>query len=102
MDITPGAIVSIEITANPRSAAVLKTLQRVCAKDAATSKKHRTMKNKRPSWQDWIRGGRFWHHQMKTKPAATIERGKVYTVRASVDVIRDLKSAKNCVKVTPQ
>ncbi len=102
MDIEPGATVSIEITAIPRSAAALKTLNRVCAKDAAVAKVHRLMKEKRPSWQDWIRGGKYWHHQMKTKPAAKLATGKVYTVHASLDVLRDLGSVKNCVKVTKQ
>ena len=102
MDIEPGATVSIEITAIPRSAAALKTLNRVCGKDAAVAKRHRVMKEKRPSWQDWIRGGKFWHHQMKTKPAAKLATGNVYTLRTSVDLLRDLDSVKNCIKVTKQ
>lgn len=99
MDIAPGATVSIEITATPRRAAARKTLCRVCAKDPAIAKLHHQQKASRPSWQEWIRGGRFWHHQMKTKPGILLEPGKVYTVRASVDVMRDLDSVKGCVKV---
>ena len=102
MDIAPGATVSIEIIATPRRAAARKTLARVCGKDPATAKRHRTQKTKRPSWQEWIRGGRFWHHQMKTKSAATLEPGSRYTVRATVDVMRDLESVKGCVKVAVQ
>ncbi len=100
MDIAPGTNVAIEITAKPRRAAALKTLQRVCSKDADVARQHRRRKAKRPSWQEWIRGGKFWHHQMKSKPAARIEPGAVFTVRATVDVIRDLESVGDCVKVS--
>ena len=100
MDIAPGAEIALEIIANPRSAAAEKTLNRICAKDPEVAKNHRWHKRNRPSWQDWIRGGKFWHHQMKSRPAAKVERGRVFNVRATVDVIRDIESVKNCVKVT--
>jgi hypothetical protein len=100
MDAAPGKSISIEITARPRRAAAQKTLLRLCGKDPVVAKPHRRQKGSRPSWQEWIRGGKYWHHQMKSKPAATIEPGRVFTVRASVDVMRDLESVKDCVKVT--
>jgi hypothetical protein len=102
MDIAPGATLLIEITAPPRRASARKTLYRVCRKDPALDKRHRRQKTKRPSWQDWIRGGKFWHHQMKSKPIAELEPGCKYTVRASVDVMRDLESVKTFVKVSAQ
>ena len=100
MDIAPGKDVRIEITAVPRRVAGQKTLYRICQKDRAVAAKHRRTRAKRPSWQDWIRGGRFWHHQMKSRPTARLEPGRTYTVRASVDVLRDLESLKDCVKVS--
>jgi hypothetical protein len=100
MDIAPGSNVTIEITKVPRADAARKTLYRICRKDPAIARHHRRQKDKRPSWQDWIRGGRYWHHQMKSKPAASLKPGAVYTVRASVDVMRDLESVKRFVKVT--
>lgn len=100
MDVMPGTTLSIEITGTPRRAAARKTLYRICAKDPAIAKLHREQKAHRPSWRDWIRGGRFWHHQMKSRSGASLEPGKVYTVRASVDVMRDLESVKDYVKVT--
>ena len=102
MDIAPGATISIEITTTPRRAAARKTLYRVCAKDPATAKVHHKQKAKRPSWQDWIRGGRYWHHQMKSKPGASLEPGSRYTVRATVDVMRDLESVKEFVKLAAE
>jgi len=102
MDIVPGAPVSIEIVAIPRRVAARKTLNRVCGKDAAVARRHRTQKARRPSWQDWIRGGRYWHHQMKSKPGASLEPGSRYTVQATVDVMRDLESVKQFVKVAAE
>lgn len=100
MDIAPGTDVLIEITATPRRASAQKTLYRICQKDPAFARQHRRRKATRPSWQDWIRGGKFWHHQMKSRPPARVEPGRTYTVRASVDVIRDLESVGDCVKVS--
>lgn len=102
MDIAPGSTVKIEITQAPRREAARKTLHRVCLKDAEVARHARHQKHHRPSWQDWIRGGKFWHHQMKTKPPAKLEPGRSYTVRATLDVIRDLESVEDCIKVTTQ
>lgn len=102
MDIAPGSNVTIQITKAPRREAARKTLHRVCGKDPAIAKHHRRQKDQRPSWQDWIRGGRYWHHQMRSKPAARLEPGAVYTVYATVDVLRDLESVKEFVKVTAE
>lgn len=99
MDIVPGAPLSIEVIAAPTRVAARKTLERICAKDPAVAKQQRLQKAKRPSWQDWIRGGKFWHHQMKSKPAASLEPGSKYVVRATVDVMRDLQSVKQFVKI---
>lgn len=101
MDIAPGQTVSIEITAAPKSAAAQKTLCRVCGKDEQITKAHRQQKAKRPSWQTWRRGGKMWHHQMKSRSAVKLEPGAKYTVRATLDVVRDLESVERWVKVTP-
>jgi len=100
MDIAPGSNVTIEITKTPRREAACKTLYRVCRKDPAVARHHRRQKARRPSWQEWIRGGKYWHHQMKSRPAAELTPGATYTVRATLDVIRDLESVRDCVKVT--
>ena len=100
MDITPGATVSIEISAPPRNEAAKKTLYRICRKDAGVAKFHRRWKDKRPSWQTWIRGGKLWHHQMKSRPPLKLTAGAKYTVHATVDVIRDLESVRKWVNVS--
>lgn len=100
MDITPGSTVNIEITATPRAQAALKTLTRVCEKDSRIAKMRRDQKRDRPSWRWWQRGGRQWHHQMRTKSPVKLTPGSRYAVRATVDVIRDLESVSRWVNVS--
>jgi len=101
MDIRPGSTVAIEIAATPRSQAARRTLLRVCAKDPAVARQRRRQKDTRPSLQSWRRGGRQWHHQMRTKSPVKLERGRTYRVRATLDVIRDLASVRRWIKVKP-
>lgn len=101
MDVKPGSMVTIEITATPATAAACKTLTRVCRKDPAVQRRQRQQDRKRPSWQTWRRGGRYWHHQMKSAPGVALKPGQRYSVFASVDVLRDLESIARWVKVTP-
>jgi hypothetical protein len=101
MDIAPGTSVIIEISRTPLKEAAAKTLVRLCRKDPAVMRHHRQQQAKRPSWQEWRRGGKQWHHQMKTRPALSLRPGAKYTIRATVDVLRDLNSVKRWVKVTP-
>ncbi len=101
MDIAPGATVVIEISRAPGNAAAQKTLTRLCRKDPRVAKHHRRQQDQRPSWETWRRGGKQWHHQMKTVPAVKLEPGAKYTVLATVDVLRDLASVERFVRVTP-
>lgn len=101
MDIKFGSNIAVEVTSTPTSAAAHKTLARLFRKNPELAKHQRRQQAKRPSWQSWRRGGMQWHHQMKTQTPFRIEVGTKYTMRATVDVVRDLESLKSCVKVTP-
>jgi hypothetical protein len=101
MDIKPGDTITLEITSVPRKDAARKTLTRLCAKDPQIRRLDRYRKRRRPSRESWIRGGKFWHHQMKSRSAAEIERGRKYTLFASPDVLRDLQSVERWIKVSP-
>ena len=101
MELEPGQTVSVEITASPRTPAARKTLIRLFRRDPQIARYQRRQKRKRPSWQTWRRGGRMWHHQMKSKPPIELTAGKTLSIRATVDVIRDLESVRRYVKVTP-
>lgn len=100
MDITPGKTVCIEITKPPQNAAATKTLTRLFRKDPVVARQQRRQGKNRPSWQAWRRGGRMWHHQMKTKPPFTLTAGRRLSLLATMDIIRDLKSVERWVKVT--
>lgn len=101
MAIAPGSTVTIEITHTPRCQAAQKTLRRLCAKDRAVAKLQRYRKRHRPSWEEWRRGAMTWHHQMRSRPAVDLASGASYTVKATLDVLRDLESVADCVKVSP-
>jgi hypothetical protein len=101
MSIAPGTQVSVEIVSTPTNAAARKTLTRIARKDAGVAKRERTRKEKRPSLQVWRRGGRPWEHRMRTQPAISLETGRSYSVRATVDVLRDLASVEKFIKVAP-
>jgi len=100
MTIAPGKIVSIEITALPRTEAARKTLTRLFRRDPELARVHRQQKRHRPSWQTWRRGGRTWHHQMKSEPPVKLLPGRRLSLLATVDTIRDIESLAQCVKVT--
>lgn len=101
MAVAPGSYINVEIRSLPRRAAALKTICRVCAKDAAVRRATRKRQEKRPSWQEWQRGGMMWHHQMKSPSLVRLEPGASYRIRATVDVLRDLESVKDFVAITP-
>jgi hypothetical protein len=101
MNIAPGTTVSLEITIAPTNAGARKTLARLCAKDPGVARAQRARKEHRPSWQTWRRGGKMWHHQMRSHLPLTLKPGAKYTVRATIDVLRDLESVARFVSVNP-
>ncbi len=102
MDLTPGQTISVEITSPPRAEAARKTLVRLFRRDPAAARQHRQQKRHRPSWQTWRRGGRMWHHQMKSQPPFALTAGRKLSIVATVDVIRDLESVGRYVRVSAQ
>ena len=101
MDIAPGTTVCVEIATTPRNAAACKTLTRVCRKDPAIVLIERRQRTHRPTVRTWQRGGRMWQHRMKTRAPVELAPGAKYTVRATVDVLRDLASVERWIKVSP-
>ena len=99
MEVPLGKTVTIEITKLPNADAARKTLVRLCRKDPKIERHHRAQTAKRPSWERWRRGGKMWHHQMRTKPAVKLAAGQTFRVRATLDVMRDLESVKQFVKL---
>jgi len=100
MEVEPGASIVVEIRKSPTGEAARKTLLRVCAKDSNVQRQQRRQKAQRPSWQDKRRGGRFWHHQMKSQSPVSLAPGRTYELRATLDVVRDLESVARYVNIT--
>lgn len=100
MDITPNSDVTIEITSRPTSRGARLTLERLFRKDPEIAKTYRRFKETRPSLTQKRRGGRWWSHRMQTKPNFAVEPGRSFTVRTTLDVVRDLESVERFVKVT--
>ena len=98
MKTQPGKRITVEIVAAPRRAAALKTLVRLCRMDPGARRRQAHQQRKRPSWEEWRRGNATWHHQMQTRPPVRIEKGARYSLPATVDVLRDLKSVEAFVK----
>lgn len=99
MNITLGKQITIEVTAVPANAPAQKTLMRLLRKDPARVRAQRVQKTKRPSQEFWRRGNKMWHHQMESKPPFTLKTGITGALRATVDVVRDLKSVEQYIKV---
>lgn len=95
-----GGMIKVEVTKIPRNAAAQKTLLQLLRRDLSVVRKQRAQKVKRPSWQEWRRGGMQWHHQMKTEVPIKLAKGAAYTIRGSVDVMRRLESVQDCVKIS--
>lgn len=100
INVTPGSSIRVEVTSHPTNAAATKTLARLFRRDPEMARMQRHQQRKRPSYEEWQRGNRFWHHQMKTSSPIRVEPGVSYQMRATLDVIRDLESVSRFVKVS--
>lgn len=100
MDITPNTNVTVEITARPTSRGARLTLERLFRKDPEIANTYRRFMEQRPSMRQKRRGGRWWTHRMQTKPNFEVAKGRSFTVRTTLDVVRDLQSVEKFVKVS--
>ncbi len=99
--ITPGQNVRIEITKRPTNEAALKTIARILGKDEGIKKLDRIATNRRRrGFKTKPRGGRPWRQHKSRLPLITGTPGEAGTVKATVDVIKDLGSVTKFVTVT--
>lgn len=99
--IKPGSRVHVKVVKQPTNEAAAKTLQRVLMKDAAMQKDTRRLRRIREQeTRTHQRGGRTWTVRIP-KPARLHGRvGEAGTVRATLDVLRDLRSVERFVEVS--
>jgi len=101
-DIAPGSDVKVTITNRVTNEAARKTLQRVLAKsDDAKAEKKRQQKVRERHNRPYIRSGRVWVDRVPKFPVVSLEPGSSETIKATVDVLNDLKSVQRFVEVQP-
>lgn len=99
--ITPGQQVRVEIVKRPTNAAALKTIQRLLGKDPQIAKNDEVATNRRRrGFKTKPRGGRPWNLYKSRLPLVHGEVGEAGTLKATVDVIRDLGSVSKFVQIT--
>ncbi len=99
-DIAPGSDIRIRVTREPTNAAARKTIVRVLSKDAgAVSENERLRKARVKHLRHAARGGRQWAIRVPKQHPVAATTGSEGTVRASVDVLRDLGSVERFVEV---
>lgn len=101
--ISPGQRVNVKIVRRPTNAAAEKTLVRLLSKDPVVRQEaERQRKVRRSNLGSKIRGGRVWYQRVVKQPATRAEVGRTGSVRATVDVLRDLGSVERFVELTPE
>ena len=100
-DIAPGSRIQVKIVKTPTSAAAAKTLVRLLSKDDRVYEEKKRLDRVRVSGFRTIRrGGRLWPiHLVKRQPVRPVA-GEIGTIRATVDVLPDLKSVSRFIDVS--
>jgi len=101
-NIQPGDTVTVKVVKTPTNAAASKTLERVLCKDethAAEVDRHRKIRKKNTPMS--TRGGRWriWEGRMVKQHPVEGKLGEAGTVKATYDVLKDLKSVERFVEV---
>ena len=99
-DIAPGSMVNVTVTKRPTNEAAAKTLSRLFAKTPENRRLRGRRKVLRASnSHDIRRGGRPWEVVPKAPRLIQPGAGDSCTIRATVDVIRDLGSVSRFVQI---
>ena len=100
-EIKPGAVVKVKVKRTPLKEAAAKTLSRLFAKDSTNKKQRRFRKKLLADAMDVRRrGGRPWEVRPQAPRLVQPGVGDSCTIRATMDVLGDLKSVSRFVEVT--
>ena len=98
--IEPGQNVRITVTAEPRSAAARKTIERLMRRDAENAKGLRNAQDlRRDRTNSYIRGNRLFHARPKAARVVRALPGRTWTMRLSADIVPDVRSVEGYLKV---
>lgn len=95
-----GEWVSVTVKKEPRTHGGRKTLLRMLAKDPGVRKDRERMKKTRPRGEHQ-RGGRLWQDYPPHLRPTTIAPGTTFRVKASLDVLKEIKSIEQYVELAP-
>lgn len=102
LNVTPGSVVTVTITRNPRSERAAKTLSRLFGGDVANRKKARTRgRILAQTAEQRRRGGRLWTVKSKAPRLLQPRPGDTCKLHATVQVLRDLDSVQSCIELAP-
>lgn len=100
-NIAPGDTVTVKIVKQPTNAAARKTLVRVLSKDAAVQRENDHQRKVRKTHaKPKQRGGRTWISKTVKQRPVEGKVGEAGSIRATVDVIRDLGSVDRFIEVS--
>jgi hypothetical protein len=98
--IKPGSTVTVKIVKNPTNEAATKTLQRLLGKDPQQKKDATRLRRiRQQETQVHQRGGRQWRVNMPKPKRLEGRAGESGTIKATTDVLRDLRSVERFVDV---
>jgi len=100
-----GDTIQVKIVKQPTNTAASKTLARVLCKDPAHHaevERHREIR--RTNTAKTTRGGRYriWESRMVKQHPVTGQRGEAGTIKATYDVMQDLRSVERFIEVAKQ
>jgi len=100
IDLDPGQWVEVKVISEPKSAAKLKTMERIFERDRKVTAERKRLTRSRPVTTH-IRGGRPWADRPARLPLVKTKPGAKYRLFASVDILRDLGSLQKHIEVRP-
>ena len=101
-NIAIGSDIHVKITKRPVSVAAAKTLVRVLSKDPVIQARNKHLRKVRDShYRPRMRGGRLYGGRMIKLNPITVDTGKTGTLKATLDVLNDLRSVSRFVEITP-
>ena len=101
-NITPGQTVHVKVVQQPSNTAARRTLERLLSKDPQAQREQERLRRARQRHtRHQQRGGRQWTVRVVKQHPLQGQRGEEGTIRATVDVLRDLGSVQRFIEVEP-
>lgn len=101
-ELTLGSKVQVKVTTRPTNQNAAKTLKRLMIKDPEQAYVQRKLtKIRHDHYNPQMRGGRLYGGQMPRIQRVKGELGDQVTLKATYDVVQDLKSCQRFIEVTP-